>query len=133
WNRRLLRAATPTDESPGLRLDLVAIAVSGGSAIEVALDRVEAALTRCAVATGDTDVVAEVLARSHRAGVPAAELLRAEAEEARRRLRAEAQQAAARLGVTLMIPLGVCVLPAFMLLGVVPLVVAVISSTVATV
>jgi tight adherence protein B len=31
--------------------------------------------------------------------------------------------------VTLMLPLGVCILPAFVLVGVVPLVVALLSST----
>ena len=41
------------------------------------------------------------------------------------------QDAAAVLAVRLMIPLGVCVLPAFMALGVAPLLIAVISSTVA--
>lgn len=130
WNRRLLRGATPTDAAPGLRLDLVAIAVSGGAAIDVALDRVESALTHCGIDARDSDTVVEVLELSRTAGVPAGELLRAEADEVRRRERAHAQQAAARLGVTLMIPLGVCILPAFMLVGVVPLVVAVISSTV---
>lgn len=130
WNRRLLRAATSTDATPGLRLDLVAIAVSGGAAIDVALERVETALARCDLDARGSGTVTEVLELSRRAGVPAAELLRAEAEEVRRRERAHAQQAAARLGVTLMIPLGVCILPAFMLVGVVPLVIAVISSTV---
>ena len=72
-----------------------------------------------------------MLALSARAGVPAAALLRAEADEARRDARAAAQKAAAVLGVRLMIPLGVCVLPAFMALGVAPLLIAVISSTVA--
>lgn len=131
WNGRLLRAATPTGQAPGLRLDLVAIAVSGGFAVGTALTSVESALARCGVSLGDADAVDDVLELSRRAGVPAAELLRAEAEETRRRERGIAQRAAARLGVTLMIPLGVCVLPAFMLVGVVPLVLAVLSSTVA--
>jgi len=71
-----------------------------------------------------------VLDLSLRAGVPAAELLRSEAEEARRTARAEVQERASTLAVQLMLPLGLCVLPAFMVLGVVPLLVTVITSTV---
>jgi tight adherence protein B len=62
--------------------------------------------------------------------VPAAALLRSEAEEARREARSAGQAAAARLAVTLMLPLGLCILPAFMLLGVAPLLIAIVGSTV---
>ncbi len=71
-----------------------------------------------------------VLDLSRRAGVPAGELLRSEAEEARRAARSDAQVKAAALGVRLMLPLGLCILPAFMALGVIPLLITVISSTV---
>ena len=74
-------------------------------------------------------IVDEVLDLSRRAGVPAAALLRSEAEQARRTARSDAEEKAARLAVTLMLPLGLCILPAFMLLGVAPLMIAVISST----
>lgn len=130
WNRRLLLSATPDDDAPGLRLDLVAIAVSGGAALDRALASVDAALEHCAVSPSGADAVDEVIALSRRAGVPAAELLRAEADDARRVARSAAREAAAALAVTLMIPLGVCILPAFMLIGVAPLMIAVISSTV---
>ena len=62
--------------------------------------------------------------------MPAGELLRSEAEETRREARASAAAAASVLAVKLMLPLGLCVLPAFMLLGVAPLLLAVITSTV---
>jgi tight adherence protein B len=62
--------------------------------------------------------------------VPAADLLTSEAEELRRVATARAQEDAAALGVRLMLPLGLCILPAFMVLGVLPLLVAVITSTV---
>ena len=129
WNRRLVAAAQPTDALPGLELELLAIAVAGGGSLDRARASVQAALEEFALpSTGGAD---EVLALSARAGVPAAALLRAEADEARRDARAAAQKAAAVLAVRLMIPLGVCVLPAFMALGVAPLLIAVISSTVA--
>ena len=73
--------------------------------------------------------IERVLALAEEAGVPAAELLRAEAERQRYEARAAGQAAAQRLGVQLLLPLGMCVLPAFVLVGVVPLIVSVLSST----
>jgi tight adherence protein B len=128
WNRRLVAAAQPTEALPGLRYELLAIAVAGGGSLDRAIAAVDAALAEFAIdAPGDARAVLEL---SQRAGVPAGSLLRAEADEARRDARAAAQEAAAVLGVRLMIPLGVCVLPAFMALGVAPLLIAVITSTV---
>ena len=66
---------------------------------------------------------------SRRAGVPAAGLLRSEAVELRRQARADVARRAQALSVRLMIPLGLCVLPAVMVLSVVPLVVTVLGST----
>jgi tight adherence protein B len=120
WNRRLLRAAQPSNLTPGLGFDLVAIAVSGGAAFARARASVDLALDRCGLALHDDVGIEQILDLSRRAGVPAAELLRAEAEEARRGARAEAQSKAAALAVRLMLPLGICVLPAFMVLGVLP-------------
>src|SRR5690554_4038922 len=132
WNRRLVRSAAPAAQSPGLALDLVAIAVSGGASTDRALQAVEHACERSAIPLeADRSVIDSVLQLSRRAGVPAAALLRSEAAEARRRARSDGARRAATLSVTLMLPLGLCILPAFMLLGVAPLMVAVISSTVA--
>jgi tight adherence protein B len=128
WNRRLLRAARPKELTPGLPLELLSIAVSGGASLDRARRAVAAALDRCGLeeSPGQLD---EVLELSRRAGVPAGLLLRSEAEQSRRIARSSARQKAAALSVTLMLPLGVCVLPAFLLLGVAPLMIAVISST----
>jgi tight adherence protein B len=130
WNRRLVRSAQPRSVTPGLEFDLVAIAVSGGAALDRARASVVVALERYSGtgSLGDAGIDA-VLDLSRRAGVPAAELLRSEATELRRAARAEAQERAQALSVRLMIPLGVCVLPAFMVLGVLPLLVTVIGST----
>ncbi|WXF90273.1 hypothetical protein WDV91_12795 [Curtobacterium flaccumfaciens pv. flaccumfaciens] len=72
----------------------------------------------------------EVLDLARRAGVPAAGLLRRAAEDVRDEAAADGLVAAERLAVRLVLPLGVCVLPAFVLVGVVPVVVGVLSSTV---
>ena len=130
WNRRLVAAAQPTELTPGLRAELTAIAVSGGASLDRARTSVVDAL---AVASLDLDAqvaeVESVLELSHRAGVPAAELLRSQAEEARREAASAAGRRASVLAVRLMLPLGVCILPAFMLLGVAPLLLSVVSST----
>jgi tight adherence protein B len=132
WNRRLIASARPTDLSPGLGLDLMAIAVSGGASVPRALAAVAAVRLRCGLETDDDHSAAidEVLALSKRAGVPAAALLRSEASEARRLARSEGQRKAETLTITLMLPLGLCILPAFMLLGVAPLLISVITATV---
>jgi tight adherence protein B len=155
WNRRLVEQARVRDPVPGLELDLAAIGMTGGGSAERAQTLARAAMDKFlptptptpkptptpvlkptpapksgAVQTEDSaGAIARVLALSSRAGIPAAALLRSEAAQLRRECRSAGQRAAAALSVKLMIPLGVCVLPAFMLLGVIPLLVTVLSST----
>ncbi|MGL4340480.1 MAG: type II secretion system F family protein [Rhodoglobus sp.] len=130
WNSHLVARARPCDAAPGIGCDLMAIAVSGGGSLDRAREMLDETvqLFSMPAATG----VDEVLELSRSAGVPAAELLRSEAEEQRRVARADAQERAAALAVRLMLPLGVCILPAFMVLGVFPLLITVITSTVTT-
>jgi tight adherence protein B len=130
WNRRLVAGAQPRELTPGLGFDLMAIAVAGGGSIDRARATVAAAGRQCEIVglAGDPGID-DTIALSARAGVPAAELLRSEALESRRNALAEVQSRAQALSVRLMIPLGVCVLPAFMLLSVVPLLLAVLEQT----
>jgi len=131
WNQRLVRRARPVHLTPGLALDLMAIAVSGGASLSRARRVVADARETCGIGNdGSAAAIEEVLELSRRAGIPAAALLRSEATEARRTARSAGERRAATLAVTLMLPLGLCILPAFMLLGVAPLLIAVISSTV---
>jgi tight adherence protein B len=132
WNRRMIRAAGPRNATPGLSIDLMAIAMTGGSSVDRARSIVGQASVDYGVDGGEEGVIDDVLALAQRAGVPAAELLRSEAEQQRRQARSDGERAAAALAVWLMAPLGVCVLPAFMLVGVAPLLIAIVSSTVAT-
>jgi tight adherence protein B len=130
WNRRLVRSAQPRDLTPGLEYDLVAIAVAGGGALDRARRSVALAMEQYGAGVRQDEAgIDSVLDLSRRAGVPAAELLRTEATERRRSARAEVRQRAEALSVRLMLPLGVCILPAFMLLGVVPMLLTVIGST----
>jgi tight adherence protein B len=130
WNLRLVRLAQPRDLTPGLGFDLLAIAVSGGGALDRARASVESTVSRFGLdplsAESGIDATLDL---SVRAGVPAANLLRSEARERRRDALASAQAGAQALSVRLMIPLGVCVLPAFLILSVVPLLLAVLGQT----
>jgi len=144
WSSRLVTSANPGDEIAGFRLELLAIAIGGGGSWVQARALVEDALTLYAsstsratgsaidsTASADNTDIGAIVALSERAGVPAAVLLRSEARERRRDARADAERSAERLGVLLMLPLGVCILPAFLLVGVVPLVLSLLSSTAA--
>lgn len=129
WSSRLARKAEPGDAAPGLLVDLTAIAMSGGASADSALEAAAECAARFELPGRDDDAAHEVIALAQRAGVPASDLMRSEAQRMRRDASSAAARAAARLGTSLMVPLGVCVLPAFMLLGVVPMMLGVLSST----
>lgn len=128
WSSALSARAAMRDPAPGLSLDLVAVAMAGGGAAPAARSIVEEACERFAVPY-DGATIAGVLALSARAGIPAGELLRSEAEQQRDQARSDGERAAAILATRLMIPLGVCILPAFLLVGVAPLLLSVVTST----
>lgn len=67
---------------------------------------------------------ARALARAAEGGAPVAAAVHRLAAEARAGARSRGEQAARRVGVLAVAPLGLCFLPAFVLIGVVPLVVA---------
>lgn len=130
WTRALLRRARPRERTPGLLLELMAIGMEGGGSVQRASDVVDAATRRLRLdRAGEQGLVASVLDLAERAGVPAAELLRSEARAVRRTADAVGRRRASELAVSLMLPLGLCVLPAFLIVGVVPLLITVISST----
>jgi tight adherence protein B len=129
WMRRLVARAREADPTPGLGCELVAVAVSGGVSASAALDRVAEALAEAGLPPDDAAAPAITFAQG--AGVPVAGLLRAEAREARRNAQAAVRMRIAALGTRLLLPLGLCVLPAFVALGVAPLLLAMIGSTLA--
>ncbi|HWH25549.1 MAG TPA: hypothetical protein VNT53_02740 [Pseudolysinimonas sp.] len=145
WNRRLVASARTRDATPGLSYELVAIALGGGSSVEGArrlVDEVYEEVTQDVAASGASrrrdatpgstvplDDVDAVLSFARSAGVPVAALLRAEAEGCRRAARSDAARRAAELESRLLLPLGLCVLPAFVALGVAPIALAILSTT----
>jgi pilus assembly protein TadC len=64
--------------------------------------------------------LARTMVRSQRSGASVVQAVERLADELQREALARAEDAARRVGVSAAIPLGVCLLPAFLLLGVVP-------------
>jgi pilus assembly protein TadC len=137
-------------ESPGRQLpaalDLLAACLSAGAAPEHALAAVGAAfeaevgavlssVARLAALGAPVETawsacladrrwapVARAVIRARWSGAALTDVLTHLADDRRRALRADAQAAAQRAGVRAVLPLGVCFLPAFVLVGVVPVV-----------
>ena len=137
WMRGLVLAAAPPPPTVGLALDLLAVAAGGGGPPEAAAALVSAEVRRAHPATADVggddatglDALDPLVRLSRAAGAPLGELARADAAEARNHARAQAREGAEQLAVRLMLPLGACILPAFLLLGVVPMLIGLLSST----
>ncbi|WP_309132225.1 type II secretion system F family protein [Brevibacterium sp.] len=132
-----------SDEQLAFDLDLVAICLTSGLPIPVALtltagatgdrsgfERMARVLSIGGQELSDDDrllPVLEVFEFSERTGVGPAPLIEAVSKELRDSSRRRRQEAAAALGVKLVVPLGLCILPAFLLLSVVPVVISLLS------
>jgi len=123
----LVDAAVATGVALPRALAAVGSAVGGARGEELA--RVASALvlgapwsTAWAGTRGDLRVVADALQPAWTTGSAPGPALRACAEAVRRDRRGRVREAAGSLGVRLVLPLGVCFLPAFVLLGIVPVV-----------
>jgi hypothetical protein len=139
--RRVAAGGQPAQLHPAVVLDLAAVALTAGASVPGALTalggvvgREGEPLTRAGSALVLGVPWAEAwegappaLVALQRAlepawldGVPAVPLLSRAADQLRAGDARAAQEAAARLGVRLVLPLGLCFLPAFVLLGLVP-------------
>jgi tight adherence protein B len=127
WSAALVRRARPPGGVPGATAELTAVALGGG----VSLDRAQTLVSEVFPAADDTETRG-ILDLSRSAGVPAVQLLRSSAWLARHRARTDGRLRAARLATRLLLPLGVCTLPAFLLLGVAPMLLSILSSGVLT-
>lgn len=125
----LYAAALHAGAAPGVALDLACTALPGPVADELRPVRARLALGAApATVWGDLAAHAELgrlgrtLARAEASGAPVVDAVRDLAEELSARARAEAEDRARTVGVKAAVPLGLCLLPAFLLLGIVPLV-----------
>ena len=145
WVWRVLRLRVdpaPARVDLAVVLDVLEAAIAAGASVPAAIEALGAALPadqgrplrRAAAALQlgagwaqawsgdghDLEVVARALQPAWTDGVAPGPLLRQAAATIRARRGAAAREAAARLGVRLVLPLGLCLLPAFILLGLVP-------------
>lgn len=148
WRRRQREAVAR--ELPHL-VDLLAVLVDAGRDPVDALDRVCRALPGAAsdrlqvvvdrtrvgsspaeawAAVGDDPalaVLARAVVRSSISGSPVASAIERVAHELDQQLAADQEDRARRVGVLAAVPLGLCLLPAFMLLGIVPTVASLLA------
>ncbi len=121
-----LRAGAP------LVLALSCVAPSAPESLQPSLDRVDALLRLGAPpeeawsdAPRELEPLALVAIRSADSGVRLADGLERQAQSLRERLRADDVARAQRVGVFALLPLGLCFLPAFVLIGIVPVVIGI--------
>ena len=151
WTRLLMRSAArePATVTTALILDVLAALLGAGRSLPAALDdlartlpgarglRVTSALLlwgrgwdEAWAGRADDPVWAEAAARLrplHRSGMAGARTLTETAAAVRQQIRREDERAAEELAVRLVMPLGLCLLPAFVCWGVVPVVMALLG------
>jgi len=125
WPRR----SAPAGVVPAaVAADLVAALLSSGLPPASALATVETATAELGLAMPPgMDPVLDAIALAEATGLAPAGLVRAAATEQRRRESAVAEVAARRLAVLVVLPMGLLLLPAFVLLTVAPLVIGLLG------
>ena len=121
WMRLLVQRVVETRQPPSPRTDLFLVALGGGVAPRVALAEVDRVMSQWDLDSPADDELEDLITLSMRAGVPLAGLARAHLTHARDVESTEATRAVGALSVHLVLPLGVLVLPAFLLIAVLPL------------
>ncbi|WP_435771281.1 type II secretion system F family protein [Nocardioides sp. SYSU DS0651] len=124
----LLAAALRSGAAPAAAIDVVCRALPGAAAEQLApvaarlqLGGDPAAIWGTLADDPALGPLGRTLARAHRTGAPVVGAVERLADELSRRARAEVEDRARAVGVRAAVPLGVCLLPAFLLLGIVPL------------
>lgn len=130
WAFVMVREVTEKDLVGGLELDLLWVALAGGRSPHKALLLVADTVDRFAAEWVPLDSLAEgsnahdVLKIAAKNGMPVRKVLLAEADRAREEVQSELEKEAEKLGIRVLIPLGIFILPSFLLIGVVPMVIA---------
>lgn len=135
WARRLTDHLQAEDRVAGIECELVWVALGGGSPPFEAIRRVVDCVDRIGVPwvsydrfCGDATLM-KAVKRAADVGMPLGPLLLAEAGSLRASAHAELESAAERLGVRVLVPLGVCVLPSFIVMGVLPVVISMLAGS----
>ena len=126
---RLLGAALRSGAAPGDAVRLVCAALPGAAASRLSGIPERLALGvdpgRVWSSLADDEALAPLgrsLARAHETGAPVVAAVERLADELERTARGRVEDRARAVGVKAAIPLGLCLLPSFLLLGIVPLV-----------
>lgn len=133
WSARMVQRAQQWNWFRGMPAEVMAISLVAGQSLHQARQwAAQIARDYSNSSESARQELAECdryVALAHKTGVALASLLRGQAQLERNTAREEAHIRVEKLSVQLMIPLGACVLPAFIAVGVLPLVASVISST----
>jgi pilus assembly protein TadC len=131
----LLADALRSGQPPVDSLAVVAAALPGPAAARLAVVvprlrlGVDPALVWADLASDPSlGPLGRALARAHRTGAPVVAAVERLADELARSARAEVEERARAIGVKAAVPLGLCLLPAFVLVGIVPVVAALLAS-----
>jgi tight adherence protein B len=134
WAWALVRRIERTQRVVGVELELVWVALQGGGPPGPALRQVADATSRLGAewvridGLGVAGPTRRAISTAARTGVAAGPLLLAEATGERESSVRALERAAERLGVTILLPIGSCVLPSFVVLGVVPVLIAMLGA-----
>lgn len=131
WTRRLLARALPASRDPGAFLDCVLIGLQAGLPLSAAQKQAAQDYELAFDAPPDEqnfERLENAAELSRSTGAAVGEILIAEADGFREQQRYEVATRISKLGVQLMIPLGVAVLPAFILLSIVPIAISLLSN-----
>jgi tight adherence protein B len=131
WSKRLLEQANSKALDPGAFIDAVLVGLLGGLPLrksELAAKEHFKIVFQQEVSEKDLALIKSVAELARDSGAALTKILAAEADRLREQERYQISEQIARLGIRLMIPLGVAVLPAFILIAIVPIAISLLSN-----
>lgn len=136
WSKRMLAKALPAARDPGLFIDCVLIGLQAGLPLQQARDQATREFSKVFADSSHTEegnqgnerALNDAAELSRKSGASLTQILLATSDRFRDELRFEISNRIARLGIRLMIPLGVAVLPAFILISIVPIAISLLSN-----
>lgn len=133
WSTHMVKKAQQWDWGRGMSAEVMALLLRAGSSLTDARDAAgriaEEYCVNVVHADNELRQCDDYVGLARTTGVSLYSLLRSVAQHERSAAKEQAHERTEKLAVSLMLPLGLCILPAFIAVGVVPIVVSIISST----
>lgn len=133
WSARMVNKAQQWDWARGMPAEVMALLLRAGSSLTHAREAAGHIAREYSVTAVHADnelrQCDDYVGLARTTGVSLYSLLRSVAQHERSAAQEQAHERTEKLAVSLMLPLGLCILPAFIAVGVVPIVVSIISST----